>query len=258
MRILSWNVNGIQARLEAINRLVADLQLDIMCFQKVRKKVVFLTHIPSYTGWLGNIDDGLFGGVSTYIKAGFPFEFEAQRNDMPEWLMETGCLNVIRFDKFILVNAYFPYANKSKEEFVKIRQRWDYELQEYLEKLANQKPLILCGDLNIVAEDIDAWDGVSVKNYGCFTEWEHRNFNSLMGQVGLVDTYRYLHPKGRDFSYFFQNKPENQLANQGFRIDYSLMSESLLHYLTKSEILTDVMDTTNSPLLIELNLPTHL
>lgn len=258
MKILSWNVNGVQARLEAIIRLVGELEPALMCFQKVRKKGAFLTQIPGYMGWLGIMDDGLFGGVSTYIKAGFAFDFEAQRNDMPEWLMETGCLNVIRFDQFILVNAYFPYVDLSKEQYIKDRQRWNYELHDYLVKLTKQKPVILCGDLNIVSENIDAWDGVSVKTVGCFTEWEHRDFNSLMKQTGLVDTYRFLHPEGRDYSYFFQNKPEYRLMNQGFRIDYCLMSEELLPYLTKSEILTNVTDTTNSPLLIEIDLPKYL
>lgn len=255
MKILSWNVNGIQARLETLYQLAIDLQPDLMCFQKVRKKGAFLTQIPGYMGWLGIMEDGLFGGVSTYISREMPFDFEAQRNDMPEWLMETGCLNVIRFDQFILVNAYFPYVDLSKDEYVKIRQRWNYELHDYLVKLTDQKPVILCGDLNIVNEDIDAWDGVSVKKVGCFTEWEHRDFNSLLSQTGLVDTYRHLHPDGRDYSYFFLNKPEYRLLNHGFRIDYCLMSEDLLPYLSKSEILTDVGDTTNSPLLIEVNLP---
>ena len=254
MKILSWNVNGLQARLDAVNRLVAELQPDLMCFQKVRKKGAFLTKIDNYFGWLGSMDDGLFGGVSTYIRTGFPFDFEAQRNDMPEWLMETGCLNVIRFDDFILVNAYFPYSNLGNEEFVKNRQRWDYEFHDYLVKLTNQKPVILCGDLNIVAQDIDAWDGVSVKNVGCFTEWEHRNFNSLISQAGLTDTYRALHPEGKDYSYFFQNRPEYRLANQGFRIDYCLVSDELLPNVRKSEILTNVYDTTNSPLLVEIDI----
>ena len=258
MRILSWNVNGVHARLEAVNRLVAELQPDIMCFQKVRKKGAFLTQIPGYMGWLGIMDDGLFGGVSTYIKAGFQFDFEAQRNDMPEWLMETGCLNVIRFDRFILVNAYFPYVDLSKEQYIKDRQRWNYELHDYLVKLTNQKPVILCGDLNIVNDDLDAWDGVSVKKLGCFTEWEHKDFNSLLNQTGLVDTFRYLHPEGRDYSYFFQNKAEYRLLNQGFRIDYCLISKELLPYLSESKILTDVTDTTNSPLLIEVDLPKYL
>ena len=148
--------------------------------------------------------------------------------------METGCLNVIRFDQFILVNTYFPYANKSDKEFVKIRQQWDYELHDYLEKLANQKPIILCGDLNIIAEDIDAWDGVSVKNYGCFNKWKHRNFNSMMSRAGLVDSYRALHPEGRDYSYFFQNHPEYRIENQGFRIDYFMVSEELILFVKNS------------------------
>ena len=148
--------------------------------------------------------------------------------------------------------------NLSKEQYIKDRQRWNYELHDYLVKLTKQKPVILCGDLNIVNEDSDAWDEVSVKKVGCFTEWEHRDFNSLMKQAGLVDTYRFLHQEGKDFSYFFQNKPEYRLMNQGFRIDYCLMSEELLPYLTKSEILTDVTDTTNSPLLVEVNLPKYL
>ena len=62
MKILSWNVTGIQARSDAVNRFVGELQPDIMCFQKVRKKGAFLTQIPGYMVWLGIMDDGLFGG----------------------------------------------------------------------------------------------------------------------------------------------------------------------------------------------------
>ncbi len=68
------------------------------------------------------MENGLFGGVSTYIRRGLDFDMEAQRGDIPEWLLETGCINVLRFHQFILVNAYFPYANAGHEEFIKIRQ----------------------------------------------------------------------------------------------------------------------------------------
>ena len=235
MKIICWNVNGLQARLDGIDRLVEKYQPDLMCFQKVRKKGAFLTQIPGYMGWLGIIDDGLFGGVSTYIRQGFPFEFEAQRNDMPEWVMNTGCLNVIRFDQFILVNTYFPYSNTTDDKWIQIRRHWDYELHDYLVKLSNEKPLIVCGDMNIVATDKDG----------------------MMRAAGLMDSYRVLHPDGSDFSYFYQNKPEYRLLNQGFRVDYCLVSEDLLPCLTKSDILTDVTETTNSPLLIEIDFPKY-
>lgn len=129
-------------------------------------------------GWLGIMDGGLVGGVGTYIRQDFPFEFEAQRNDMSEWLMNTGCLNVLRFDTFILVNTYFPYSNKSDEKWLRIRRQWDYELHDFLVKLSMEKPLIVCGDLNIVATDKDAWDGVSGKMQAAFC---HGNTRTLMG-----------------------------------------------------------------------------
>lgn len=258
MRILSWNVNGTQARLDGINKLVEKYQPDLMCFQKVRKKGAFLTQIPSYMGWLGIMEEGLLGGVSTYIRHGFHFDIDAQRNDIPEWLLKTGCINVLRFDQFILVNTYFPYAKTGNDEFIKIRQRWNYELHDYVVGLTHQKPVILCGDLNIVTQDIDAWDGVSVKNIDCYFPWEHRDFNLLLEQSAFVDSYRAFHPTGNDYSYFFQNRSEYRLANQGFRIDYFLVSKELMPYVVKSEIMTDIIDTTNSPLLLEIEIPQYV
>lgn len=252
MKIISWNVNGIQSRLDAINQLVEKYQPELMCFQKVRKKGAFLTQIPGYMGWLGIMEDGLFGGVSTYIRHGLHFDIEDQRNDIPEWLLKTGCINVLRFDQYILVNTYFPYSNTSDEKWLQIRRQWDYELHDYLEKLSKEKPLIVCGDMNIIATDKDAWDGVSVKNAGCYFPWEHKNFDGMMNAAGLVDSYRILHPDGSDFSYFYQNKPEYRLCNQGFRIDYFMVSKEIILDIKHSEILTDVIETTSSPILLEI------
>ncbi|MDE6754775.1 MAG: hypothetical protein K2J82_09230 [Muribaculaceae bacterium] len=84
--------------------------------------IVSETKGSDYIGYLTTMKKGLFGGVSTYLRHGLEIDFEAQHNDIPEWLLETGCLNVIRFDQVILVNAYFAYANRSDEEFVKTRQ----------------------------------------------------------------------------------------------------------------------------------------
>lgn len=254
MKILSWNVNGIQARLETISRLIREYEPDLLCLQKVRKKGTFITQIPGYMGWLGTMDDGLFGGVSTYVRNGFTCDIEAQRNDMSQWLLETNCINVLRFDRFIIVNTYFPYSNTNNEEWIQIRRQWDYELHDYLVKLSQEKSIIMCGDMNIVATEKDAWDGISVKNSGCFFPWEHKNFNAMMKAAGLVDSYRFLHPEGRDFSYFYQNKPDYRLRNHGFRIDYFMISQELMDDVMHCDILTDVVDTTNNPLILELNI----
>lgn len=252
MKILSWNVNGLRARLDAVNRIIETINPDIMCFQKVRTKGSMFITIPGYMGWLGPMEDGLFGGVSTYIKDGFNLEFEKQGIPIPEWLLNTTCISVLNLDEFYLVNAYFPYANAANEDFIKTRQRWDYELHDFIVKLSGRKPVVMCGDLNIVAEDIDAWDGISVKNAGCFFPWEHRNFDSMLNAAGLVDSYRHLNPDKREYTYFFQNQPEYRQNNQGHRIDYFLVSEEIMPNVIQSTIMTDVTDTDSSPILLEI------
>lgn len=58
MNILSWNVNGLQTRWNSVNQLVIDLQPDLICFQKVRKKDAFFTQISSHMGWLSTMEKG--------------------------------------------------------------------------------------------------------------------------------------------------------------------------------------------------------
>lgn len=261
MKILSWNVNGLGARVEAIKRLSQELCPDVMCFQKERAKGSgSLIDIPDYIGLFCTVErpQMLFGGVATFFRRDLSVEFGRLFRHIDGWLGETGNIQTFNFDDFILVNAYAPYANATDEKWIQIRQHWDYEFHETLCHLSKQKPLIVCGDMNIVSEDIDAWDDVSTKKAGCFYEWEHRNFESMLKATGLKDSYRVLHPEGREYSYFFQNRPEYRIENQGFRIDYFLVSEELMPYVKKSEILTDVFDTTNSPILLEIELPKEL
>lgn len=254
IKILSWNVNGIKARMEAVRKLAEEIQPDFMCFQKVRSKGVVATTIPGYHNWHGSMGDSLFGGVSTYIRTTFPFDYDSQDICIPDWLSDTGCINVINLNSCFLVNVYVPYVDLKNEDYVRIRQSWDFELLEFLAKLSKRKPLIVCGDFNIVSQDIDAWDDISTKNAGCFTEWEHRNFNSLLKKISVIDSYRYLHPTERNYTYFYNNKPEYRFLNQGYRIDYFLVSDSLLPNVRKSEILLDIPDTTNNPIFLEIDL----
>ena len=249
MKIFSWNVNGLRARLNAVNRIIEDISPDILCFQKVRVKGVI--EIPGYNACDLPADGGLFGGVCTYIKHGI--DAERQGIVIPEWLLNTACISVLDLDSFVLVNAYFPYANASDEKFVKTRRQWDSEFYDFIVELCGRKPVIVCGDLNIVSQDIDAWDNKSVKNAGCFFAWEHQNFDAMMRDAGLVDSYRCLNPYKREYTYFYNNKAEYRLINQGHRIDYFLVSEALMPNVVSSTILTDVVDAASSPILLTLD-----
>lgn len=78
MKILSWNVNGLKARLDAVNELVKEIHPDVMCFLKVRNKGDFIINIPDYMRWLGSMGNSLIGRVSTYIHNALYLDLEAQ------------------------------------------------------------------------------------------------------------------------------------------------------------------------------------
>lgn len=162
MRILSWNVNGLGARVEAIKRLSQELCPDIMCFQKRQAIGTWsIVDISGYMGIRGQVSTSrlLFGGVSTYFRTHSDFE-TAFSMPIDGWLGETGNIQVFYFDDFFIVNAYVLYSNPTDSEWIHIRQHWDIKFHEKLCNLAKQKPLIVCGDFNIVSQDIDAWDGI--------------------------------------------------------------------------------------------------
>ena len=68
MKILSWNVNGFQTRIEAVKRLCEEQRPDVLCCQKVMTKGNGFITVPGYFTWWGSLDGGLIGGVSTFMK----------------------------------------------------------------------------------------------------------------------------------------------------------------------------------------------
>lgn len=201
MRIISWNVNGFRTRQGAVERLVREYEPDLLCCQKVRPGGGFIYQIDGYFSWLGCMKPTLPGGVATFIKK--PFDPSAEGVDlfMPDWLHETGCLQMLPFNDMAFVNAYFPYANKDNQKWIDIRKRWGYELHDYLVALSKRMPIVMCGDMNIVSRDTDAWDGIFVKKAGCYFEWEHKDFDSMMAAIadGCTNLMRMM-PHSSSFS----------------------------------------------------------
>lgn len=93
MKILSWNVNGLGARVEAIKRLSQELHPDVMCFQKERaKKSGCLIDVPGYIGLFCTVErlQMLFGGVATFFRRDPEFELGRLFWHVDGWIDETG------------------------------------------------------------------------------------------------------------------------------------------------------------------------
>jgi exodeoxyribonuclease-3 len=238
MKIISWNVAGIKVRLKDIERLMLEHQPDVICLQKTRTDIV-----PDFDGYKVYVDCGdRWSGVATYVRFGLEGKFiESDSHHL-----------ILEFDEFVLVNAYVPYSNLKVPGYVEWRKTWDKWIVEFVKK--QTKPVIICGDLNIVHTDLDSFYSSCIRNTGCYYQWERDDFNRLLSECKLVDTFRRLHPEERGFTYFDTTHGIDYRANnQGSRLDYFLVSVSLMPYVMKSEILSPLSAPSN-PILLDLQL----
>ena len=237
MKIISWNVAGIKARANEIERLMQEHQPDIVCLQKTRSDKA-----PDFDGYRVYVDCvDRWSGVAAYVRSNFKGKFiESDSHHL-----------ILNFDEFVLVNAYVPYSNPKVPGYVERRKVWDRWIVEFAKK--QTKPVIICGDLNIVPSDLDSFYPSCVRNTGCYYQWERDDFNRLLSECKLVDTFRRLHPEERGFTYFdTMHGVDYRATDQGSRLDYFLVSESLMPYVMKSEILSPLSAPSN-PIMLDID-----
>ncbi|MDE6321318.1 MAG: hypothetical protein K2L93_03375, partial [Muribaculaceae bacterium] len=207
-----------------------------------------------YRALYSPIDCGSWSGVMTYVKIptdadqGFQLLSMPERIQNPE-LSNGGHLQIFDCNSFYLINSYVPFSNKEIAGAIDYRMKWDIRFRKCVVELSSLKPVIICGDLNIVHTQKDTCEKLLSQNRGCFYQWERDNFNALLSEADLIDTFRYLHPDEQAVSFHGIYR-SMQIGN---RIDYFLISRTMLHKLTASEILNDFGSRQSAPIIIHLN-----
>ncbi len=238
MKIISWNVAGVKARQQDLLKLVADYQPKMLCLQKTRT-----ADAPVINGYRHSAccSDQWSGTAAYWSEDLSPTILEADTHHI-----------VLDFGEFVLVNAYVPYSNPKVPGYVERRREWNKWIVEFVNK--QTKPVIICGDLNIVHTDLDSFYPSCVRNTGCYYQRERDNFNLLLSECKLVDTFRRLHPEERAYTYFDTlHGVDYRASNQGSRLDYFLLSESLMSIVAASEILPP-MSAPSNPIMLDLGL----
>lgn len=115
-----------------------------------------------------------------------------------------------------------------------------------------KKPIIICGDFNVAATELDLKNPKNnVKNAG-FTPEEREKFKTLLDS-GFTDSYRYLHPDTEKYSWWSYRFKARE-RNAGWRIDYFLTSDSIKDKIKDAEILTDVMGSDHCPIELDIDI----
>lgn len=237
MKIISWNVNGLRARIKTgFDQTIKELDPDIVCIQETRCTVSQLPKdfLSDYIQDINNHDKAGYAGCGIWVKKNVFEGFdESNSTSISD---ENGRATVSHFsERFNLVNAYVPNSGLKLERLDR-RVAWhDSFLEDMLAIKSTGLPFIYTGDLNCAFQKIDV--GSPYIKSGISPE-ERGAFEKILTELNLVDIWRKQNPYLQSYTWF-SNQFKSKEVNRGMRIDYFLISESLVPLVKKVEIIQD-------------------
>jgi|TARA_Y100000310_G_scaffold332833_1_gene409156 exodeoxyribonuclease-3 len=251
MKIISWNVNGIRAVMKkGFADFVDKSNPDILCLQETKAhpdQVDKLLDDYEHHYW-NSADKKGYSGTAVFSKIK-PLKV-VYGGGLSEGETE-GRVITLEYDHFYLINVYTPNSQRGLTRLT-YRQKWDKSFLKYLKELEKDKPVVLCGDLNVAHKEIDlARPKNNVKNAG-FTPEERSGFDKYLA-AGFVDTFRMFTTEGENYS-FWSYMFNARKKNIGWRIDYFCVSEKLKSKVKSSRILKMVMGSDHAPVELKINI----
>ena len=161
-----------------------------------------------------------------------------------------GRVITLEFDKFYMVNCYTPNSGRELAR-LEYRMTWEDEFKKYLIKLDKQKPVIICGDLNVAHTEIDLKNPKSNRKNAGFTDEERSKIEELLNS-GFTDSFRKMYPDKEEaytwWSYMFNARANNA----GWRIDYFLVSDRISKNIKDAYIYSEIMGSDHCPVGLEI------
>ena len=154
------------------------------------------------------------------------------------------------YDDFFLVVCYTPNAQRGLTR-LDYRMRWEADFRAYLTHLDAQKPVVLCGDLNVAHEEIDLKNPQTNHMNAGFTDQERAAFTELL-RCGFIDSFRHFYPDLKGAYSWWSYIGDARSRNAGWRIDYFVVSERFKSRMKGAAIHSEVMGSDHCP--VELTL----
>ena len=250
-KIISYNINGIRAALKkGLDIWIDSSEADIVCLQEIKARPEqFDTKVFNHIGYncfINSAEKPGYSGVAILSKI------------KPDHI-EMGCGiekidfegRVIRADfaNYSVMSVYFPSGSNP------LRQSFKMEFLdlffEYILDLRKKIPnLIISGDYNICHKAIDIHNPIVNKNSSGFLPEEREWISSFISN-GFIDSFRHLNHEPDNYSWW-SYRANSRAKNLGWRIDYNMISESLLPKLKRSAILSKAKHSDHCPVFVEI------
>lgn len=249
MKLISWNVNGLRACMQkGFMDFFNEADADIFCIQesKLQEGQIDL-NLPGYHQYWNYAEKKGYSGTAIFTKKeplSVSYGIGIEEHD------KEGRVITLGYEDFYMVTCYTP---NSQNELARLpyRMKWEEDFLTYLKKLDTDKPVILCGDLNVAHEEIDLKNPKTNRKNAGFTDEERAKMTELLSN-GFTDTFRYFYPDLDQTYSWWSYRFKAREKNAGWRIDYFITSKRLEERLSDAKIHTSVMGSDHCP--VELTL----
>ena len=248
MKLISWNVNGLRAcEGKGFSDTFRRLDADFFCLQETKMQPGQLDLLfDGYESFWNSAEKKGYSGTAIFTRhkpLSVTYGIGIDEHD------REGRVITMEMDDFYLICCYTPNSQDGLKR-LDYRMQWEDDFQAYLQRLDAQKPVILCGDLNVAHEEIDIKNPKTNRRNAGFTDEERQKFTELLGR-GFKDTFRTLYPQQVTYSWWSYRFQARQ-KNAGWRIDYFVVSERLMERVSEAKSHTDILGSDHCPVELDL------
>lgn len=257
MKIVSWNVNSVRARLHNCLEFIQEYQPDILGLQELKCMAdQFPLEAFEDLGYNCHIfGQKSYNGVALLSK----LPMSDIQKGMPDFEdIQSRYIAGHIFDQELgieIINCYMPNGNPVGTEKYHYKKSWLEHLVSLVrQKIDNHETFILMGDFNIIPTDFDVHDPIAWQDDALFLP-EIRALYAELQHMGLTDAIRFYHPHDQAFSFWdYQGRAREQ--DKGIRIDHFLVTANISDKMTGANVIDVVRDapkaSDHAPIMLKL------
>lgn len=249
MKFISWNVNGLRACVgKGFAESFKQLDADFFCLQETKMQEGQLDlNFEGYTSYWNYAEKKGYSGTAIFTKhqpISVSYGLGIEEHD------HEGRVITLEMQDFYLITVYTPNSQDGLRR-LDYRMTWEDDFLEYIKRLDEKKPVIVCGDLNVAHKEIDLKNPKSNHKNAGFTDEEREKMTKWLNS-GFTDTFRYFYPEQKDIYSWWSYRFKAREKNAGWRIDYFIVSNRLQERLDNAKIHTEIYGSDHCP--VELTL----
>jgi len=237
MKISSWNVNSVRARIENIKDYLNKFSPSILLMQEIKtEEKNFPFNEFEDLGYHSYVfGQKSYNGVAIISKK----KLENVSTDIIKDKLKQARTISAEFEfkkrKILVINIYTPNGNPVDTEKYDYKKKWLNDLTKVLKKLGQKNEnIILSGDFNIIPAAEDVYNAKSFEDDALFRLEIRKKYREILN-MGYVDSYRHKYPDTEGYTFWDYMRGAWQ-KNNGMRIDHFLLSNSLINILKNVSI----------------------